>query len=1219
MAVETNLGTLLEKLKVEEPWLPPVTWESIPSQNVSSFRPPPNSSPLKHTSSSLSEASLVRLALNAMQGVESALTSIQKLSSAFSSDPADRSHHQIPSLWNRSSSTHALGRILNSIGCFGSLVFLLRKFVDNLTHIELEQIHYDHDTQKEQHLSYTLVNQAFAVAVGKVLEGYVCALNTVYASARLRHSSTVDVEYYEEACLTSIVHSKVTLLELYLHTKELRCQIEALGNICNLYDVALCFSVSSLEDLNAKAVFEFSNFYRGGDLLSYLYTQLQVADPPHRAILNFLFLRSFEPYCGLIRSWIFSAQTSDPYKEFIVECGDKQPPDLHCKAGIPFDFPWASIRDGVAIPCFLKDFLIPIIRAGQQLQVLMKLLELCNYAGPGEHTYEDLLPSFNGYTSDNLFHASPVTFSKGHFEAMVKVRNNYYKKMLEKLGNVLAKLELRYQQVVPDVIVPIYFDNSGGGLNNEVSFTLNDGLNVSSASDKSNSYLAVDKVGSYSSSTRDESYGSNASEASECSSLSGSEEETETELLAENSNSLVGHEHKYFSSLRFSTTTSSPVNNTLQSSIQCQSSHDMESNIPENCPKNYVLGHFVQSYCKKKSTSHMFVPLGLEDSNLSYTNRLTAKSWPLVNNTFYDDQGFKHYQGQPQGYTALAATKTNTESINEGVPYFRKMTSAKDCSIEALGKDQLENAFHTADLFTLHPWKDNHSSNFLSKNPMLRKNVFFNPMSKPGQEFSLVYGQSLPCFDFLNVEDPCKVYVEKLAANSRHSLINNGDSSDAAGKSHERRKQDNDGDSIFINNDKMASPFSSLYLKKQGQEALVSKDVYGGRSWESLLSKFSFIEKGSASEQKHSLSAMFDIPLDFIIDKCMLQEILLQYKYVSKLAIKILEGFDLHEHYRVLRRYYFMEIADWADLFIMSLWHHKWRTTEAGQRVSEIQGLLELSVQRSSCERDPNKDRLYVYIKGNAVIPLATSAIGVHSFDFLGLGYHVDWPLSIILTPSALKIYSDIFSFLIQVKLAIFALSDVWRSLKDLMHFSGKNSHSAEHETEVGQINMLIRMRQQVNHFISTLQQYVQSQLSHISWCRFLHNLKYKVKDMMDLESVHMEYLTDSLHICFLSDETRPVASIIESILQCALNFRACLTTSIWDVGLDEGGLRGKLSRINISQVLAIKQKFDKNLKELHLCYHKSPKHGEFGLYCFWGHLNYNEYYTDNEMNLYAF
>ncbi|KAL6202641.1 hypothetical protein ACLB2K_026347 [Fragaria x ananassa] len=80
-------------------------------------------------------------------------------------------------------------------------------------------------------------------------------------------------------------------------------------------------------------------------------------------------------------------------------------------------------------------------------------------------------------------------------------------------------------------------------------------------------------------------------------------------------------------------------------------------------------------------------------------------------------------------------------------------------------------------------------------------------------------------------------------------------------------------------------------------------------------------------------------------------------------------------------------------------------------------------------------------------------------------------------------------------------------------------------------------MRHQVNHFVSTLQQYVESQLSHVSWCRFLYSLKLKVT--------------------------------------------------------------------------AIKQTFDKNMKELHSCYLKSPKHGEFGLPQFWEYLYYNKYYSD--------
>ncbi|XP_021658753.2 uncharacterized protein LOC110648730 isoform X2 [Hevea brasiliensis] len=1212
MAVDANFASLLDNLKVEDPWLPPTTWESIPSQNgarVSSSLPP-NSSPPQpplHRPSSVSEASLVRLALNALQGMQSALLSIENLSAAFCSDPADRSYHQIPSLWNRSSSTHALGKILNSIGCLGSLVFLLRKFVDNFMYMNVDvrssgngyehsesvcESQNDSNVQKQEHLSYSLVNQAFAVAVGKVLDGYICSLNTVYASARLRRSSKiVDValqESYEEACLTSIVHSKVTLLEVYMHTKELRTRIEALGNICNLYNIALSFSVISLEELTAKAVLEFSNFYRGGYLLTYLYMQLKVADPAHHALLKFLFLRSCEPYCEFIRSWIFRAETSDPYKEFIVERIDNPPADLHCNAGVPFDFPSASVRDGVAVPCFLKDFLIPVIRAGQQLQVLKKLLELCNYGGPGDYTYEDFLPICSGYLSDDLFCASPMTFSKGHLEAMVTARNNHYRKLLEKLENLLTKLEFRYQQVVPHGAMPIFVDSSGGSLKSEVSFTLNDGLIVPSTANKCSSNVAADKTGSNHSNTRDEFYWLDTSDVSECSSLSGSEEHVDAEQLSEHPNSLVGQEQRYLSSLRFSI--SIPIDNTLQKNPQSEMSRDLESNLPQDCLKNYALSYFVQSYHNKKTFSHMFVPPGLRESNLprmsdsQYTDWLTNKCWSIdfPNILFCDDEGYRSYWRLHQWNSALEVNKEDMESINEGLPYFSKMTSTMDVSIESLGEDQIANGFHTSNSSALQPWKDNYHSSFFSRNPMLRKNAFFHPTNKPGKKCSTVYGRSLPCFDFSTVEVPCNVSVEKLAGSSGQEFESQLPSPD---------------------------PTDS---KKQDQEGHITTNLLGGRNWESLLSNYSFTEKESAGQHKEGLLAMFQIPLDIIIDKCLLQEILFQYKYVSKLSIKLLEGFDLYEHLLALRRYYFMEVADWTDLFIMSLWHHKWCALEADQRVSVIQGFLELSVQRSSCERDPNKDRLFVYIKGNSVMPLSTSAIGVHSFDFLGLGYRVDWPVSIVLTPSALKIYADIFNFLIQVKLAVFSLTDVWSSLKDLIHFISKRSRSAAHEREVNQFNMLIKMRHQVNHFISTLQQYVQSQLSHISWCRFLHNLKYKVKDMMDLELVHMEYLTDSLNICFLSDETRSVASIIESILQCALDLRSCLTTSIWDVGLYQEDSLGKLSRINMSQVLSIKQKFNKNLKELHLCYLKSPRHGKFGLSCFWGYLNYNQYYTDS-------
>ncbi|KAL4333988.1 hypothetical protein GQ457_07G035970 [Hibiscus cannabinus] len=1232
MAVETNFASLFEKLKVEDPWLPPRTWESIPSQSGPLPPLPASQSPIP-SSSSVSEATLVRLALNALQGVESSLCSIEKFSAAFCSDPADRTFHQTPSLWYRSSSTHALGKILKSIGCSGFLVFLLHKFVDYFTNLNINgnsfslqkgwessqaadnQNHGGQKVQEEEGPKYSLVNQAFSVAVGKVLEGYICALDTLYASVNVRRSSkSSEVSAsVSSGCLTSVVYSEITLLEVYLHTKELRTQIEALGNICDLHNLALCFSESTFEELIYKATLRFHNFFRGGDLLSYLYTQLKVADPAHGALLKFLFLRSCEPYCEFIRSWIFKADINDPYKEFVVEYIDTLQHYSSGKAGISIDSPVASImeRNGAAVPCFLKDVLIPLVRAGQQLQVLMKLLELRKYVDPGDYTYSDFLPCWSGFSGSNPFYASSITFGKENIEALVLMRNSYYESMEQKLENLLTGLKFNYQQVNSHCDEPHFFGTNGG---TEDSLSVDDKLVINSTTEGSFSNMSPDSNDFDDSSTKDGSYReTDIFEPFECSSLSSLEEHTESEQLIEHSNNLVWPKQNYFSSLSFSV--SAPVSNSMQQALQNGMSEYMESGLQAE-----RTGGHDSSIGSEPSGIYGHSSLHLESNWLcaeaESANIVPSKGWPVNgswSNDFYIDGDDRDDKRLHQCDSDKKMRKCNTQFFDKFLQHFNGSIAINNTSAVNLSNEgQLEEG-STSGLFQLQQFGLTCNGNLLSKNPMVTNNGFLSLMHKSGDS------TQMPCFDFSSVDDPCKVYVKRLASEVTHEFPEKTNSTTNGTGNHDD-KQGYGGDVLLVDNSKGSYAVPTLELKNQ-KEDVISTTVSGGSYWESLLGSSSTPCSSRIGDIKLNTSSTFEIPLDFVIDKCLLQEILLQYNYVSKLTIKILEeAFDLQEHLLALRRYHFMELADWADLFIMSLSRHKWCVTEVDRRLSEIQGLLELSVQRSSCERDHHKDRLFVYAKGHGMMPLSTSTIGVHSFDFLGLGYRVDWPASIILTPGALKIYSDIFNFLIQLKLAVFSLTDVWCSLKDVVQLICQKRHRTLHEREVGHFNMLMKLRHQVNHFVSTLQQYVQSQLSHVSWCKFLHSFKHKVKDMMDLELVHMAYLTDSLNICFLSDETKPIASTIENILQCALDFRSCLTGGIWNVGPAEDNLLDKLSRINISQVLAIKEKFDKNLKELHLLYLKSPKHGESGLSCFWGYLNYNGYYSnENEMNYYAF
>ncbi|KAI3707444.1 hypothetical protein L6452_25973 [Arctium lappa] len=1195
MAVDTEFASLLNNLKVQDPWLPPRPWESIPTESGLSVTSTSLSSPCSsrrfYDTSTVSEASLVRLAMNALQGLQSSLTSIDKLCAIFRCDPTDRTFHRIHSLWNQSVSTLALEKILRSLGCMGCEVFLLHKFVNHFTNLnwdadlrsdnkaesELEERKRYHDEAGSDYPLYSLVNQAFAVAVGDVLEGYVAALDTLSSSVGLRRLSKSDnmscTSTLGIGCLSSVGHSEVTLLEVYLHTKELRSQIEVIGSICNVHNLALCFSLSPLEDLDTQT--KFSDFPRGGNLLTYLYMELKVADPVHCALLKTLFIRSCEPYFDFIRSWIFKAKITDPFNEFIVAEANSQQSYSLSNTGALVDFPSATIReqDGVSVPCFLKDFLIPLFRAGEQLQVLIKLLEFSDGVGSWNRTYEDFLPYWSRMSSSRLSHASHLSFSKEGIDMIVLARRRYYKIMMEKLKNHLPNLEFKYHQVIPHYILPTSVSTGRGSL--EVPFAANDRW-VSPSTKNMNQNLPLGTVDSDASSMTEDSYVEDQLDQYECSSIenSGEEEVDESQKMVDLFHDSEDLEKKYLSALEFNSDTSSNILLKMPSQVKSPStmgnvSHELSklADLPR-----YPL-HPQHSWMNMNG-----VPLEL-GWNLScmmegqYPNGQLDSGWPLnpiaknpISNLIgnVDDTGLNASRYKRQNDLSSGVQEKNTSHCRDVI---------LTCSDPAKG---VANKSH-------HPSGDALSLRCLRSWEVKCANLILGT-SKLRERCSKVY---LPSFDFRSVRDPFTECVDRLGSSNRGGqfLVSSNSST-----MKNYRNEGHGGDALIIKK----SLCAPLGLKIDHQEQSLLQNVTGGGCWEHLLDGSGSTNDIRPREHKTSAAAVIEIPLDFVLEKCLLEEIQLQYIYVSKLTIKLLEeGFSLQEHLLSLRRYHMMESADWADLFIVSLRHHKWHVTEADKRISEIQGLLELAVQRSSCERDHYKDRLFVYMKDQGSTSLPAFATGIQSFNVLGLGYRVDWPISIVLTPGALKIYAQIFSFLLQVKLALSSLTEVWCSFKEFVHFTNQGSYSDLQKSKACHFNIMVKLRQQIFHFVSTLQQYVQSQLSHVSWCRFLQSLKHKVKDLTDLELVHMDYLNDSLSICFLSDNMKPIAEMIESILQCALEFGSVVNASA----------------VNMAEVVRIKEAFEEKIRQVYAMYLKSPKNVEFSLPRFWEYLNYNHHY----------
>ncbi|KAL6502280.1 hypothetical protein OROHE_024708 [Orobanche hederae] len=1034
MSVESSalvMDSLLEKLKLDDPWVPPRSWDSIASQPGVSSQPCFHS-PL-YATSIVSEPSLVRMAMNALQGVESALISIDKISAVLHCSSADRTAHRIPSLWTRCSSNVVVGNLLTSIGQSGFMIFILRRFVNYFTNPdfigarELEENAKD-DSCEGGKISphFSLINQAFAISVGKVVDGYVSALNTLSASVSLRHFLKTN----NGGCLTSIGDSEITLLEVYLHTMELRTQIEALGNLCNVDHLTIGFPISSLEDLRAKADSEFAVFPRSD----------QTADPAHSALLKFLFIQSYEPYSDFITSWIYDGALSDPYHEFVVECVSNLSTHASGETGIPSILPLPTIRvqDGAAVPCFLEECLVPLCRTGQQLQVIMELLKGTNKVGTCD-THEGILPTLVGLSSEYPWFGFPLSFDKGTIETMTLVRASYYQKMLEKIGNISTKFDFssrqrvgvdvylchvprctclsnninpvkrhdynNYLKSLPSHDVQVELMDDCFGLSSHFS-CVKVAIEKASVTVRSVSSRLANNVDHQISFIEDESlipprtvrrdknvpdtimdsevasivheypYAEDLLESSECSSPGRSEEADDAEQMIFTSCSA---EPSYLSALDFSLS--------LSAEISC-SVKDFPSKL---------------SWKSGAYHSHKQTCLTSTEQTLSQPRESQVSSIEDDLYLLYGQHG-KH--------------DTWSHSPDCGLELSR------DYGLSNTGLDYSGNAFEFCNR--------KYNSTFFSMNPTLNRGSIYNlAMLEERGRTNFMDSH----FDFTSVEDPLSTYAVRLAGDqgptlrTEISVITETPAACVDTSNHIGVQDCND---VITENDaELCNNGSSLHNKDSNEGYLLVQNTSGGSAWESLLDRSGNSVNRSARDHRTLLVSGADMPLDFVIKKCLVDEILLQYKYLSKLTINLLiEGFKLQEHLQSLRCYYFMELADWANLFIISLWHRKWHVSELDKRIPEIQGVLELSVRRSSCEGDPNKDRLYVYQKGDEIKHLSVSAMGIHYFDFLGLGYHIDWPVSIILTSAALEIYSEIFTFLIQVKLAVFSLSDSWASLK---------------------------------------------------------------------------------------------------------------------------------------------------------------------------------------------
>ncbi|MCO5602266.1 hypothetical protein L7F22_056395 [Adiantum nelumboides] len=440
---------------------------------------------------SIREADLVSRCLYALQGIPAAVKELQLLAKFFYGEVADRSLHRIPSLWQRSLSTKALGKQLFVIAQAGWARCQLEAFVDFFLNSKNQgaQMHMDLSTQpgssdsrqgkkgkkkkkneqkrnntSEQNLSvvppYSLVNQAFAKAVKSILQGHLAALNTLSDSVLHRKARDACHSHLDEhaGAVIGFPVCEMTLLELHMHTHVLRIQLQALASLCLYKETGKASesplwveheaqsterNLADLEKSLGSVIMDFTSFPRGADLLTFLYRQLQQeADNVHVELLRYLFSCACQPYLVFVHSWLYRASLKDPYNEFVV-----QEPNLMASAGSG-----SQVKTSVSAPCFLEGVRIPLIRSGQQLQVLSKLVEAgvadvtvntTSCIANGFRMLESALKAWTELANDSSVFFPFLIFNKGKLDELAEERKQKRHNLMQEFDSLFSNLHLQ--------------------------------------------------------------------------------------------------------------------------------------------------------------------------------------------------------------------------------------------------------------------------------------------------------------------------------------------------------------------------------------------------------------------------------------------------------------------------------------------------------------------------------------------------------------------------------------------------------------------------------------------------------------------------------------------------------------------------------------------------------------------------------------------------------
>lgn len=274
------------------------------------------------------------------------------------------------------------------------------------------------------------------------------------------------------------------------------------------------------------------------------------------------------------------------------------------------------------------------------------------------------------------------------------------------------------------------------------------------------------------------------------------------------------------------------------------------------------------------------------------------------------------------------------------------------------------------------------------------------------------------------------------------------------------------------------------------------------------------------------------ISLHELVDQCITQPILVQFETITSITKSIFfNELKLEYHFAALQRYFLLQAGDFADVFWRILFeglHHGRYTHNTNSDTYHLNTALQTALKLSEYDQ---VDAIYSERLSFSVRDIPSNVYPggfLHSLDALEhikLNYRIEWPLNVIIHGAAITKYRRLYLFLMKLKRISHIQQDMW------IHFR----HPSVKKNQCDPRHLSLQFfRQEIQHFMTIMEQYIMTQVLHVCISQFMNDLRRyeheRDKSIEHVRELHDQFLDRCLARCLLTSSCKPLMGIIDRI-----------------------------------------------------------------------------------------